>query len=130
MKKFYVASSFINKEAVRFVSQCLIDNNFIHTYDWTKHDRASTFDDLKSIGNMERTAVLESDFIIIILPAGKGSHIELGIALGQGKQIYLYSPDGAVDNLDTTSTFYHLENIEKCSGTITDLIKKVLLTEQ
>lgn len=126
MKKFYIASSFKNIEIVRYVSQQLTKIGFIHTYDWTKNDRASTFEDLKIIGNREKNAVLESDFLIVLLPAGKGSHIELGIALGQGKKIYLYSPNEEINNFETTSTFYHLPEVEKIVGTIEDLIEKVV----
>ncbi|MHC8514708.1 group-specific protein [Sporosarcina sp. ITBMC105] len=122
MKKFYVASSFQNKEIVRHVSMRLVDKGFIHTYDWTKNGRASTIEELMEIGLQEKNAVLEADFIIVLLPGGKGSHIELGIALGQGKTIYLYSPNDDINNFETTSTFYHLSNIEKCTGTIDELI--------
>lgn len=126
MKKFYVASSFKNIETVRYVSQQLVKRGFIHTYDWTKNERASTFDDLKAIGTQEKNAVIESDFLIVLIPAGKGSHIELGIALGQGKKIYLYSPDDQINHFETTSTFYHLPEVEKCMGTIEELIERVV----
>ncbi|WP_411955079.1 group-specific protein [Alkalibacillus sp. S2W] len=98
MKKFYVASSFKNKDAVRLVSNELINKGFVQTYDWTKNERASTFEDLRDIGQKEKEAVMEADFIIVLLPAGKGSHIEFGIALGQGKRIYLYSSDESVNH--------------------------------
>ena len=68
---------------------------------------------------------MNADFIIVLLPAGKGSHIELGIALGQEKKIYLYSPNNEVNNIEITSTFYHLSNVEKCIGTIEELLDKV-----
>lgn len=77
------------------------------------------------IGLQEKNAVLDADFLIVLLPAGKGSHIEFGIALGQGKKIYLYSPNDEVNNFETTSTFYHLSDVEKCIGTIDGLIDKV-----
>ncbi|UCZ54830.1 group-specific protein [Bacillus shivajii] len=125
MKKFYIASSFKNINTVRYVSNELIDKGYIQTYDWTKNDRASTIEDLKEIGRQERNAVMKADFIIVLLPAGKGSHIEFGIALGQGKRIYLYSQNDEVNNFEITSTFYHLSQVEKCIGTIDELIKKV-----
>lgn len=125
MKKFYIASSFQNKDLVRHVSMRLVDKGFIHTYDWTKNDRASTIEELMEIGLQEKDAVLEADFIIVLLPAGKGSHIEFGIALGQGKPIYLYSPNDDMNDFETTSTFYHLPNIKKCTGTIEALLNTV-----
>lgn len=103
----------------------LVERGFVHTYDWTKNERASTIEDLMAIGLQEKHAVLDADFIIVLLQAGKGSHIEFGLALGQGKKIYLYSPSDDINNFETTSTFYHLSNVEKCMGTIEELIEKV-----
>jgi hypothetical protein len=103
----------------------LKNKGYIHTYDWTKNERASTFESLKEIGQKEKDAVIEADFIVVLLPAGKGSHIELGIAIGLGKRIYLYSPNEEVNDFETTSTFYHLLEVEKCFGTIDELINIV-----
>ncbi|MCG7344867.1 group-specific protein [Sporosarcina sp. ACRSL] len=126
MRKFYVASGFSNIETVRLVSMQLKDKGFIQTYDWTGNDRASTIEDLKNIGIKEKDAVMAADFVIILLPAGKGSHIELGIALGLEKRIYLYSPTDEVNKFETTSTFYHLPEVHKCIGTIEELMEKVI----
>ena len=71
MRKFYVASSFKNIEVVRLVSNQLKDEGFIQTYDWTSNDRASTIEDLKNIGCKEKDAVMEADFVIVLLPAGQ-----------------------------------------------------------
>jgi hypothetical protein len=128
--KFYIASSFKNIDAVRYVSEKLKSMGFIHTYDWTQNERASTFAQLKEIGQREKEAVMEADFLIVLLPAGKGSHIEFGIALGQGKKIYLYSPNDDVNNFETTSTFYHLPEVEKCIGTLEELIDIVFVNSK
>ncbi|MGD6803150.1 hypothetical protein ACQCVK_01475 [Rossellomorea vietnamensis] len=72
---------------------------------------------------------MESDFIIVLLPAGKGSHIELGIALGLGKKVFLYSPENAMNDLAATSTFYHLPEVEQCFGSLDDLLVKVAASQ-
>ncbi|WP_077618386.1 nucleoside 2-deoxyribosyltransferase [Bacillus sinesaloumensis] len=129
MNRFYVASSFNNIETVRNVSNQLKGKGYIHTYDWTRNERATTIEDLREIGLQEINAVKDADFIIVLLPAGKGSHIELGIALGQGKRIYLYSPNHEINNPETTSTFYHVSEVQKCIGTIEELIEIVTSTK-
>jgi nucleoside 2-deoxyribosyltransferase len=128
LEKFYVASSFRNIDAVRYVTGKLVERGYVHTYDWTTNEKAKgslTLEDLKTIGENEKKAVMESDFIVVLLPGGKGTHIELGIAIGQGKRIFLYSPDREIDNVETTSTFYQLPEVEKCYGTFDDLLKKI-----
>jgi nucleoside 2-deoxyribosyltransferase len=127
MMKFYIASSFKNIDKVKYVSKKLKDKGYIHTYDWTINKNVTTLEELKEIGQKEKNAVMESDFVVILLPGGKGTHIELGIALGQGKKIFLYSPDGAIDNFETTSTFYHLPDVEKCYGALDDLLNNITI---
>ncbi|WP_141505732.1 nucleoside 2-deoxyribosyltransferase [Paenibacillus luteus] len=123
--KFYVASSFKNVEVVREVARKLRDRGFTQTYDWTENKDVTTYEQLRDIGEKEKEAIIESDCMVVIYPAGKGSHVELGIALGLGKKIYLYSPDNEINNFNNTSTFYHLREVEKCSGTIEGLISKI-----
>lgn len=128
--KFYIASSLSNKEAVKFVSERLKNKGFIHTYDWTKNEKPTTLGRLQEIGRHELDGVLEADFLIVLLPGGKGTHIELGIALGQGKKIYLYSDNEEVNNVETTSSFYQLPGVEKFIGTLDGLVEFILLGDK
>jgi nucleoside 2-deoxyribosyltransferase len=123
--KFYVASGFQNKEQVRNVSADLKKNGWHHTYDWTQNKRADNLEDLQQIGILEKEAVAEADIVLVLLPGGKGTHIELGLAIAGNKKIFLYSPDSDALNMETTSTFYHLPEVEICTGTIEALIEKV-----
>ena len=123
--KFYIASSFANVQKVREFSDELKLKGFVHTYDWTQNERANSLEDLSIIGEDEKKAVIDSDFLVVLLPAGKGSHIELGIALGAGKKVYLYSPTNEIYEYDRTSTFYHIESVDKFVGTF-DSFKKYL----
>lgn len=127
--KFYVASSFINIEQVRFVCGMLKSKGHTHTYDWTQNERVSTLEELRQIGQLEKDAVAEADLVIVILPGGKGSHIEMGIAIGLDKRIILYSPDQGIYNFDKTSTFYHLPEVEKFIGTLEELVEYLTFME-
>ncbi|MFZ3579603.1 nucleoside 2-deoxyribosyltransferase [Virgibacillus sp. DJP39] len=118
--RFYIASSFQNKDMVRYVAQKLILKGFNHTYDWTKNQRAVVPDTLRELGELEINAVHQCDVLVLLLPAGKSSHVELGIALGLGKLIYIYSPDEI--DLSTASTFYYVEGVTRFSGNLEDFI--------
>ena len=128
--KFYIASSFTNKEVVRSAAKSLIESGYTQTFDWTANLRASTIGELKIFGGLERNAVLEADFLIVILPDGKGSHIEMGIAIGQRKTVYLVSERSEVFEFEVTSTFYHLPEVEILVGPIGDSIDKIQRIEQ
>lgn len=122
MKKFYVASGLENKEIVREVSSQLKALGMTHTYDWTVNERAVDTERLKEIGQFEKEAVLESDFIVVILPGGKGTHTEFGMALGLEKLVYLYTPDTYTD---IGCTFYHLDQVDIQNGSVDKLIRHI-----
>lgn len=131
MKRFYVASSVKNVENVRYVAQNLERKGYVNTYDWTRilearDEKTLTFEDLGDIGRKERDGLLNADVVVILLPGGKGTHVEMGIAIGQAKRIILHSPDEAINNFETTSTFYHLPEVEKCYGTLDELLGEII----
>lgn len=126
MKKYYIASSFKNIELVRKVSERLRQEGFTHTYDWTINNNANSIDELRDIGKNEMEAVMSSHFIVVLFPAGKGSHVELGIALGNGIKAYLYSQNDEINDLEKTSTFYHVDGVCKCNGTVEEFIQTIL----
>ncbi|MEY8348059.1 group-specific protein [Bacillus cereus] len=124
--KYYISSSFGNMHTVRSVASSLHEKGFVQTYDWTKNQRANTLNDLMEIGEQEKQAILDSDFLIVLSPAGKGSHIEFGIALGVGKPIYLYSEHTNILDFATTSTFYHVKGVQTFVGELSSFIDFVL----
>jgi predicted Rossmann-fold nucleotide-binding protein len=125
---FYVASSFQNKEVVRAVSLQLKQIGWHHTYDWTQNERAISLEALQEIGLLEKQAIANSDVVVVILPGGKGSHIELGLAIAWQKKIFLYSPNLEAMDLQTTSTFYHLPEVQICKGSIEELIATICIS--
>ncbi|NQD65628.1 group-specific protein [Bacillus haikouensis] len=124
--KFYIASSLKNIHNVRYISEKLKLNGHTHTFDWTTLNPAVSLEKLQEIGQLEKEAVIQADVVIMLLPAGKGSHIELGIALALDKRIILYSSHGDINNLDETSSFYHLSQVEKFLGDKDDLVNFIL----
>jgi nucleoside 2-deoxyribosyltransferase len=120
--KFYIASSFQNKEQVHQLSKALTSLGYIHAYDWTRNERASSIAQLRKIGELEKCAVMESDFLVVLLPGGKGSHIEMGIAVGLDKPVYIFSPNEDVYDFSLTSTFYHLPQVTLVVGGLEELL--------
>ena len=50
MKKFYIASSLNNLANVKYVSDQLKEMGFIHSYDWTQNDKATSIDQMRDSG--------------------------------------------------------------------------------
>lgn len=128
--KFYIASGLQNKESVQYIAKSLVNEGFTHTYDWTKNNRASTVEELCSVGEQEREGVAEASFLIVLLPGGKGTHVELGMALAARRKVYLYSPDESIYDINQTATFYFLPEVESYTGSLDDFLTIVLENEK
>jgi predicted Rossmann-fold nucleotide-binding protein len=127
---FYVASSFQNKKVVNEVSLLLKQLGWHHTYDWTQNERVTSLAALQKIGMLEKQAIANSHVVVVILPGGKGSHIELGLAIAWQKKTFLYSPNLEAMDMQTTSTFYHLPEVQICEGSVEELISTILSSSQ
>lgn len=127
--RFYIASSYHNRDLVRVASFLFSQNDLIQTYDWTMNEKAATFEELRYIGEEAKQGIIDADFVVIILPAGKGSHLELGMAMALNKRIYLYSPDEEIYNMDKTVTYYFLPEIRPFVGQLADFISFVIKCE-
>ncbi|QNR21163.1 group-specific protein [Exiguobacterium sp. Helios] len=123
---FYTASSFRNIEDVRFINDQLIKQGHHLTYDWTQSERVDTPAALQRIGQLELDAVRAIDCMILVLPAGKGSHVELGIALASQIPIFLCMTDETCWTGPEASTFYHIDGIMKCIGPPQDWVQTIL----
>lgn len=127
---FYIASSFKNIEQVRKIANELTLRGYIHTYDWTQSEKAASLKQLAVIGTKEKQAVMNSDLFVMILPAGKGSHVELGLALSYEKRVYIYSPTSEIYEFDKTTTFYHIESVHKFVGSFDLFIQQLIEQER
>lgn len=123
---FYIASSFRNITDVRFISDRLIQQGHQLTYDWTRSERVETATELNRIGQLELDAVQASDYLILILPAGKGSHVELGIALAKQLPIFLCMTDATGWTGPEASTFYHVGDVTPCVGVVDDWVRTII----
>lgn len=122
---YYIGSGFYNIENVRRLRDLLSAQGHTHTYDWTLNTRADSVDALRDIGEKERDAIKASDFVVILLPAGKGSHVELGIAIGSGVPVFIHDTTDSMTNFKTTSTFYHVAQVVQLSGALEDIPSQI-----
>jgi len=123
---FYTASSFRNIKDVCFINDQLIRQGHQLTYDWTRAERVETAAELNRIGQLELDAVQASDCLILVLPAGKGSHVELGIALAKQLPVFLCMTDATGWTGAEASTFYHVGDVTPCVGTGDDWVRTIL----
>lgn len=125
--KFYIGSGFKNYNLVNYYSKKLEENGWKHTYNWAKHiSDYESIDDLIRYSKLEQKGIMESDVVIILLPAGRGTHIELGMALALNKKIILCSSNKDEFSVENTVNFYQLPEITKLIDNDDEIIKQIL----
>lgn len=82
--KVYIASKLENASKVHLIQQLLREKGYTFPHDWASlylggNDKA---DDL---ADQQIAAVTNSDAVVLLLPGGRGSHVEFGAALGAGR---------------------------------------------
>lgn len=124
--KFYIGSGMKNCELVNYYSKILEENGWKHTYNWAKKINGDeTIEDLIEYSKLEQQGIIDSDVIIILLPAGRGTHIELGMALALNKRIFLCSETKEEFSIENTVNFYQLPSIVRLVGTVDENLKEI-----
>lgn len=108
--KYYIATSLSRMTAHNIVRDGLKNWGHEISYDWTFHGSVKSIskERLREVAVLELDGISEADFVVVLLPGGKGTHLELGFAIARKKKIFLHSEDSSVFELGTqTNAFYH-----------------------
>lgn len=125
--KFYIGSGMKNCELVNQYAKLLKESGFEQTYDWVKNISDDiSIEDMIEYAKLEKQGIDDSDIVVIILPAGRGAHIELGMSLALNKKIFLCSDTKEEFNIENTVAFYELPSIIKLVGSVDENIKEIL----
>jgi hypothetical protein len=126
---FYISSRLNNIDKVRHMASILKGSGWTQTCDWTSFDLtlAGNPDGLRTIGERECDGVKSADIVIVITPQGRGTHIELGMAIALGKRVYIYNRDDFYFKCnDNTCAFYWLPQVKQLTGEIEAVIEVIL----
>ena len=126
---FYISSRLSNIDQVRHIANLLKGHGWTNTCDWTIFDLSSedNLDNLRIIGETEYDGVKAADVVIVITPQGRGTHIELGMAIASGKRVYIYHTDDSYFKCDdNTCSFYWLPQVKQLTGEIDAAIEVIL----
>lgn len=127
-KKFYIATSLARMEEHNVVRDALLAKDWKITYDWTLHGsvKKTSFDRLKDVGGKMAEGIFDADVVIVLLPGGRGTHTELGMAIAKNKRIFVHAETSDYFSLcDKTIAFYHLENIFHLTCPLIDLVNEL-----
>ncbi len=108
--KYYIATSLSRITSHQLVRDALQTLGYEITYDWTSHGSVKSVskERLREVATIELDGVSKADFVVVLLPGGGGTHVELGFAIGKGKKVFLHSEDPLAFELGPqTNAFYH-----------------------
>ena len=132
MPSFYIASGLGGAIRAREIAQALVRRGFVWTYDWTAH--GSVQHDMDGLGpktaEAEMNGVACADFVVVLLPGGRGTHAELGAALALGKPALIFGEHFVVDGVECV--FYRHPRAVKyafASNMLGEEIADVIATE-
>lgn len=126
---FYISSRLGNAKQVQYVAGRLKDGGWTHTCDWTRFDVPGRegAEGLREISRRECEGVRAADVVLVLTPLGRGTHVELGMAIALEKRVYLYHGDDAYFCCDDqTCAFYWLPQVKRLTGELDAAIDAIL----
>ena len=91
-KTFYLATAKDRGEELTVLIDALKSRGWERTYAWTGEDEGGPAQ-FADVAVKELKGVADADVLIVLLPAGRGTHVEIGAALALGKPVVLHSPN-------------------------------------
>jgi nucleoside 2-deoxyribosyltransferase len=126
--KFYIATSLSRETAHHAVREALRTCGHEITYDWTLHGSVKSVSKarLQEVAMLELNGVSEADFVVVLLPGGNGTHLELGFAIAKGKKVFIHSEDSSIFELGPqTNAFYHHPDVSALHCPLSNVAAKV-----
>ncbi|MBS0655147.1 MAG: nucleoside 2-deoxyribosyltransferase [Verrucomicrobia bacterium] len=114
LMKYYIATSLSRVTAHHIVREALKTCGHEISYDWTSHGsvKSTSKERLQEVATLELEGIADADFVVVLLPGGGGTHLELGFAIAKGKKVFLHSEEPSLFELGPqTNAFYHHPDI-------------------
>ena len=91
-KRFYLSTRKDRIAEAAALLEALKRHGWEQTFDWADQNREGPRE-YADIALAELAGVREADVLIVLLPGGYGTHVEIGAALALGKPVILHAPD-------------------------------------
>jgi nucleoside 2-deoxyribosyltransferase len=114
----YVATGLENRTLAAQVISALREAGFRITYDWTTHGSVSgePLERRREVALDEANGVRKAALLVVLLPGGRGTHVEMGIAIGLAIPVVLISEDDPGRTI-----FYESPGVYQCRISVSDI---------
>jgi nucleoside 2-deoxyribosyltransferase len=91
-RRFYLSTQKDHNAELAPLLEALRNKGWERTFDWAGR-KASSESEYADLAMAEIAGIRDADVVIVILPGGRGTHVEIGVALALGKPIILHAPN-------------------------------------
>lgn len=129
--RYYIATKLSNHAMHRALRERIDQElRWTLTYDWTTHGSVKDTDEaiIRRVAKAEVRGVTSAHLVIAILPGGRGTHAEIGIALGAKVPVVLWTNHADADLLrpgEATCAFYHAPTVWHVVGSLPVLMEQL-----
>jgi nucleoside 2-deoxyribosyltransferase len=91
-KFFYLSTQKDRNDEASPLLEALEAKGWERSFNWSGRE-ASSESEYADLAVAEIAGIRSADVVIVILPGGRGTHVEIGAALAMGKPIVLHAPN-------------------------------------
>lgn len=105
-RRYYLSTRKDRAEHALILVNALQTAGWERTFDWSESQDFSP-DNYAETAAMEIRAVQEADVLVVLLPGGYGTHVEIGAALVLGKRVIIHAPNRTILNSPYPCVFHY-----------------------
>ena len=119
-KRFYLATRKDRAAQAEVVVERLKAHGWQRTFAWTNQDDARS-EGYADTALAELAGVREADVLIVLLPGGYGTHVEIGAALALGKPVILHASDRKILETPYPCVFHYHPGVKLLVSEVLDV---------
>lgn len=127
--RFYIATGLERVADHQRVMRALHEVGHRITYSWAAHGSVQREGEarIREVALAEKAGVKEADFVVVLLPGGRGTHAELGMALAWNKPVFIQADPvcGFFSQDERTCAFYHDPLVVRVEGDDDALLRAI-----
>ncbi len=116
-KRFYLATRKDRAAEANAISDALSPHGWERTLTWSDQQGAGRAAHAE-LAQAELRAVSEADVLIVMLPGGYGTHVEIGAALALGKPVIIHAPDRQTLEMPYPCVFHYHPGVKLLVGAL------------
>jgi len=121
-KRFYLSTRKNSSARAEALLEALKASGWQRTFDWTDWGNIGSAR-YAELASAEIAAVKEADVLVVLLPGGFGTHVEIGAALALKKPVIIHAPDHETLETPYACIFHYHPQVKLIVSEVLDVDK-------